>query len=96
MSFCKFSSSYQSKNQTLIDNVFITDFLPKAPDLCVKAYLLGLCKCSTSDDYENSLEYFAKTCKLHTLLSLYIIPVPKFALDGKFDGTCTETLWVIP
>ena len=61
MAFCKFSPSYQSKNQTLIDNVFITDFLPKAPDLCVKAYLLGLHKCNTADDCENNLQYFAKT-----------------------------------
>lgn len=61
MAFCKFSSSYQSRNQTVIDNVFITDFLPKAPDLCVKAYLLGLFKCNNADDNENTLEYFAKT-----------------------------------
>ena len=61
MAFCKFSSSYQSKNQTLIDNVFITDFLPKAPDLCVKAYLLGLHKCNSADEHDNNLEYFAKT-----------------------------------
>ena len=64
MAFCKFSPSYQSKNQTLIDNVFITDFLPKAPDLCVKAYLLGLCKCNQADDNDNTLEYFAKTLKV--------------------------------
>ena len=61
MSFCKFSSSYQSKNQTVVDNLFITDFLPKAPDLCVKAYLLGLCKCGQADDNENTMEFFAKT-----------------------------------
>ena len=61
MAFCKFSSSYQTKNQTLIDNMFITDFLPKAPDLCVKAYLLGLHKCNNSDDSDNNLEYFSKT-----------------------------------
>ena len=60
MSFCKFSQSYQTKNQTLIDNVFITDFLPKAPELCVKAYLLGLYKCSSADDNDNTLEYFEK------------------------------------
>ena len=61
MSFCKFSSSYQSKNQTLVDNLFITDFLPKAPDLCVKAYLLGLCKCSQADESENTMDFFVKT-----------------------------------
>lgn len=64
MTFCKFSPSYQTKNQTMVDNVFITNFLPKAPDLCVKAYLLGLCKCGLADDDENSLEYFAKTLKV--------------------------------
>lgn len=60
MSFCKFSPSFQSKNQTVIDNVFITEFLPKAPDLCVKAYILGLHKCGLADDNTNSLEYFSK------------------------------------
>lgn len=64
MAFCKFSPSFQSKNQTLIDNVFITDFLPKAPDLCVKAYLLGLVKCNSADDNENNIEYFSKTLKV--------------------------------
>lgn len=60
MSFCKFSPSYQTKNQTVVDNVFITDFLPKAPDLCVKAYLLGLSKCGSADETENNIEYFSK------------------------------------
>ncbi len=60
MSFCKFSQSYQNKNQTVVDNAFITDFLPKAPDMCVKAYLLGLHKCNLQDE-DNTLEYFSKT-----------------------------------
>ncbi|MBE5741185.1 MAG: DnaD domain protein [Clostridiales bacterium] len=64
MTFCRFSPSYQSKNQTVIDNVFITDFLPKAPDLCVKAYILGLSKCGNADDSENNLKYFAETLKV--------------------------------
>ena len=61
MAFCKFSPSYSSKNQTVIDNIFITDFLPKAPDLCVKAYLLGLQKCGLADDNTNTMDYFVKT-----------------------------------
>ena len=44
--------------------MFITDFLPKAPDLCVKAYLLGLHKCNSADDIDNNLEYFAKTLNI--------------------------------
>lgn len=61
MTFCKFSPSYQSANKTSVDNVFINDFLPKAPDLAVKAYLLGLMKCSSADESENTMEYFVKT-----------------------------------
>ena len=54
---------YQSNDKTLIDNQFINEFLPSAPDLCVKAYILGLSKCA-SDDSDNSLEYFASTLKI--------------------------------
>ncbi len=60
MSFCKFSQSFISKNQTVVDNAFITEFLPKAPDMCVKAYLLGLFKCNSQDE-DNTLEYFSNT-----------------------------------
>ncbi len=48
----------------MIDNVFITDFLPAAPDLCVKAYILGLMKCNSADESENTLDYFATTLKV--------------------------------
>ncbi len=58
MSFCKFSPSYVSNGKTLVDNAFINDFLPKAPDVCVKVYLLGLNKCSEEEN--NTLEYFAR------------------------------------
>lgn len=60
MTFCRFSPGYKTQNKTIIDNVFIDEFLPKAPDLCVKVYLMGLSKCD-SDDKENSLEFFADT-----------------------------------
>ena len=64
MIFCKFSPGYSDNNKIMIDMAFINDFLPKAPDLCVKAYLLGLAKCNSGDDGENNLEYFAKTLKV--------------------------------
>lgn len=64
MTFVKFSPSYQAKNQTMVDNAFIYNFLPKAPDMCVKAYLLGLSKCNTADETENNLEFFAKTLNI--------------------------------
>ena len=64
MSFCKFSPSYQTSNKTVVDNAFINNFLPKAPDLCVKAYLLGLSKCQNADNETNSLSFFAETLKV--------------------------------
>ena len=62
MTFCKFSPGYESKNKTLVDNAFISDFLPDAPDLCVKAYLLGLMKCGTEEN--NTIDYFANALKV--------------------------------
>ena len=63
MSFCKFSQGYQNKNYTIVDNVFINEFLPSAPDLCVKAYLLGLNLCNNAEE-NNSIEYISKTLKV--------------------------------
>ena len=73
MSFCKFSPGYVLSNKTLVDNTFINEYLPKAPDLCVKAYLLGLSKCSSSDEADNSLEFFASTLKVceEDIISLF-------------------------
>lgn len=64
MSFCKFSPSYASDNKIIIDNVFINEFLPSAPDLCVKAYLLGLSKCNDSNEDENTLQFFVEKLKV--------------------------------
>ncbi len=64
MSFCKFSPSFATENKTYIDNTFINEFLPSAPDMCVKAYILGLSKCNGGNEAENSLEFFAKTLKI--------------------------------
>lgn len=64
MSFCKFSPSFQIDNKIVLDNIFIKEFLPSAPDLCVKAYILGLSKCNNADDEENTLNYFAQTLKV--------------------------------
>lgn len=64
MAFCKFSPSYVADNKTVVDNAFINHFLPSAPDLCVKIYLLGLSKCNNADDSNNNLAYFAETLKI--------------------------------
>jgi len=59
MSFCKFSSSYVISDKTVVDNIFINDFLPYAPNICVKVYLMGLSKCSNSTALDNNIENFA-------------------------------------
>ncbi len=64
MAFCKFSTEISGKLKTEIDNVFITNFLPKAPDNCVKVYLYGLFLCSSAKVMENTLEDFVKVLKI--------------------------------
>lgn len=64
MSFCKFSPSFITDNKIVVDNIFINEFLPSAPDLCVKAYLLGLSKCNNADEEENTLAYFVEKLKI--------------------------------
>ena len=63
MAFCKFSPSFNSNNKVVIDSAFITDFLPKAPDLAVKVYLMGLNKCG-NDDVDNTIEYFSNALNI--------------------------------
>lgn len=60
MSFCKFSPGRRKNNSTMVDNLFITRFLPDAPDMCVKVYLLGLSKCFSMDEEDNNITYFSK------------------------------------
>jgi DnaD/phage-associated family protein len=43
----------------VVDNIFINNFLPDAPDLCVKVYLMGLSKCANSIAPDNNITNFA-------------------------------------
>ena len=72
MAFCKFSAQSIINNKTEVDNIFINDFLPYAPDNAVKVYLYGLYKCSSSS-YDNTLESFSKVLKLseEEILDIY-------------------------
>ena len=64
MSFCKFSSSYVLENKTVVDNIFINDFLPYAPDDCVKVYLFGLSRCSNASATDNNITNFANVLNM--------------------------------
>ena len=66
MAFCNFSSEWVQSNTTTIDNVFFNEFLPNAPDNCVKVYLLGLYKCNNPLALDNNLESFARVLNLST------------------------------
>lgn len=59
MSFCRFSSKYVIDDKTSVDNLFISEFLPYAPDICVKVYLMGLAKCYCANAKDNNLLNFA-------------------------------------
>jgi len=59
MCLCKYSSSYIINDKTVVDNIFINNFLPEAPDLCVKVYLMGLSKCANSVAPDNNITNFA-------------------------------------
>ena len=46
MSFAKFSSDYLLETFTLVDNLFINEYLPSCDEKQIKAYLYGLYLCS--------------------------------------------------
>lgn len=64
MAFCRYSSELVSKNSITLDNVFISEFMPSAPESCVKVYLYGLAKCNNSSSIDNTIEDFAKVLDL--------------------------------
>ncbi len=49
MSFCSFSKENTRSGKTFLDNNFILNYLPDAPDQAVKVYLYGLYLCQNSD-----------------------------------------------
>ena len=59
MAFCKYSQESVLSGTTQLDNNFLEQFLPCAPDVCVKVYIYGLYKCQSPDAFTNTLESFA-------------------------------------
>ena len=60
MAFCKFSTEHNIANNIVLDNVFLSDYLPFAPDCCTKVYLYGLLKCQDCNNANNTLDCFAQ------------------------------------
>lgn len=67
MSFCRFSTEIIANNKLDIDNLFFEEFLPDAPDECVKVYLYGLYLAKNNIEIDNNFEKFAKKLNLSEL-----------------------------
>ena len=65
MSLCSYSSESHSGSFLVIDNSFINNYLPSAPECCVKVYLYGLYLCSTPSAIENSLDNLMHTLNMN-------------------------------
>lgn len=64
MSLCSYSSETHSGSFLVIENTFINNYLPIAPESCVKVYLYGLYLCSTPSSIENSLDNLMHTLSM--------------------------------
>lgn len=61
---CSYSSSLAMNNATLVDNTFINEFLPGAPENAVKVYIYGLSLCSRPNADDNDLESICRVLSL--------------------------------
>lgn len=64
MSFCRFSTQVIAEDKTTIDNLFISEFMPNAPENFVKVYIFGLFKCTNAESKDNSIESFSRILSL--------------------------------
>ena len=56
MSLCSYSSDTHSGSFLVIENSFINEYLPLAPDGCLKVYFYGLYLCTNPDSLQNTLQ----------------------------------------
>lgn len=66
MGLCSYSSNLRNSSSTIIDNEFINEFLPSAPDGAVKVYLYGLYLCNAPQSDDNDIS------SMSTVLSLSV------------------------
>ena len=64
MAFCKYSTSLGNSATISIDVKFLNDYVPIAPESCLKVYLYGLLKCQNSAGYDNTIENFEENLGL--------------------------------
>lgn len=56
MSLCSYSSDTHSGSFLVIENSFINEYLPMAPDFCIKVYFYGLYLCTNPNSLQNTLQ----------------------------------------
>ena len=59
-----FSSEYILDSFTGLDNLFVSEYLPQAPDMCIKVYVYGLFLCSHSHTPDNDLDAMARALSM--------------------------------
>lgn len=64
MSFCKFTNDFLIDHYTLVDNLFVNEYLPYASGEAVKVYLYGLYLCSSPSAGDNSMESMASVLNM--------------------------------
>ena len=64
MALCTFDNNYHMFDVTPVENLFIQEFMLKAPGDFIKVYLYGLKQCYYPEYAENSLESFARALEL--------------------------------
>ena len=64
MAFCKYTSTFLIDHYTLVDNLFIHEYLPFADENAVRVYLYGLYLCSNPIGHDNSIESMASVLGL--------------------------------
>ncbi len=64
MSFCQFSTESIKENFVKLENSFIKEFMPNAPENCVKVYLFGLYLCNNTNSLDNDIANFSRAISL--------------------------------
>ena len=92
MGLCSFSTTLRNSSSTIIDNEFINEFLPGAPDGAVKVYLYGLYLCSNPQSDDNDISAMSTVLSLSadqifeyfSYLTFINILAPKVMKSAKY------------
>ncbi len=64
MHLCKFSENFQMYDITPVENLFINEFMLKAPGDFVKVYLYGLMQCYNPNTTQNAMDSFSHALEI--------------------------------